>query len=80
MNAVSGMPGHWEADTSEMSHDAGFPTMFTEMFREPGLSIMDDDAPSFSSCQARRSCTTLDGRGTDHLRDTLPDPRCSAGR
>lgn len=52
MNAVSGMRGYWEADTSEMSHGEGFLTVFAEMFSEPGLYLMDEPeaALSFSSC------------------------------
>jgi predicted ATPase len=52
MNAVSGMHGYWEADTSQMSHGEGFLTVFAEMFRGPGLYLMDEPeaALSFSSC------------------------------
>ena len=52
MNAVSGRLGYWDADTSEMSHGEGFMTVFTEMFSEPGLYLMDEPeaALSFTSC------------------------------
>lgn len=52
MNAVSGLRGYWDADTSEMSHGEGFLTVFAEMFRAPGLYLMDEPeaALSFSSC------------------------------
>lgn len=52
LNAVSGMRGYWEADTSEMSHGEGFLTVFREMFQGPGLYLMDEPeaALSFSSC------------------------------
>ncbi|HWC82123.1 MAG TPA: AAA family ATPase [Pseudonocardiaceae bacterium] len=52
MNAVSGMHGYWEEDTSEMSHGEGFLTVLDAMFREPGLYVMDEPeaALSFSSC------------------------------
>ncbi|WP_317494857.1 AAA family ATPase [Haloechinothrix sp. LS1_15] len=52
MNAVSGMRGYWDADTSEMSHGEGFLTVFAEMFQAPGLYLMDEPeaALSFSSC------------------------------
>lgn len=52
MNAVTGVPGYWEDDTSEMSHGEGFLTVFAEMFQEPGLYLMDEPeaALSFTSC------------------------------
>ncbi|WP_020670149.1 AAA family ATPase [Amycolatopsis nigrescens] len=52
MNAVSGMLGYWEGDTSQMSHGEGFLTVFAEAFRAPGLYLMDEPeaALSFSSC------------------------------
>ncbi|MCP2242269.1 AAA family ATPase [Lentzea aerocolonigenes] len=52
MNAVSGMRGYWDEDTSEMSHGEGFLTVFAAMFREPGFYLMDEPeaALSFQSC------------------------------
>lgn len=52
MNAVSGMQGYWDEDTSEMSHGEGFLTVFAAMFREPGFYLMDEPeaALSFQSC------------------------------
>jgi predicted ATPase len=52
MEVVSGMRGYWEEDTSEMSHGEGFLTVFSAMFREPGLYLMDEPeaALSFTSC------------------------------
>lgn len=47
-----GKLGYWEEDTSRMSHGEGFFTVFSEMFREPGLYVMDEPeaALSFTSC------------------------------
>jgi predicted ATPase len=52
MEAVSGMRGYWDEDTSQMSHGEGFLTVFSAMFREPGLYLMDEPeaALSFMSC------------------------------
>lgn len=52
MDAVSGMRGYWDEDTSQMSHGEGFLTVFSAMFREPGLYLMDEPeaALSFTSC------------------------------
>ncbi|WP_447005893.1 AAA family ATPase [Saccharothrix isguenensis] len=52
MEAVSGMRGYWEEDTSEMSHGEGFLTVLANMFREPGFCLMDEPeaALSFTSC------------------------------
>ncbi len=52
MEAVSGVPGYWDDDTSQMSHGEGFLTVFSAMFREPGLYLMDEPeaALSFTSC------------------------------
>ena len=52
MEAVSGMLGYWQEDTSQMSHGEGFLTVFSAMFREPGLYVMDEPeaALSFTSC------------------------------
>ena len=52
MNAVSGMRGYWEEDTSQMSHGEGFMTVIDAMFQEPGLYVMDEPeaALSFISC------------------------------
>lgn len=52
MNAVSGMRGYWDEDTSEMSHGEGFLTVFDNMFSEPGFYLMDEPeaALSFTSC------------------------------
>jgi predicted ATPase len=52
MEFVSGMRGYWEEDTSEMSHGEGFFVVFENMFRDPGLYIMDEpeSALSFTSC------------------------------
>ncbi|WP_447005866.1 AAA family ATPase [Saccharothrix isguenensis] len=52
MEAVSGMRGYWEEDTSEMSHGEGFLTVLANMFREPGFYLMDEPeaALSFTSC------------------------------
>lgn len=52
MEVVSGMLGYWEEDTSVMSHGEGFLTVFDNMFREPGLYVMDEPetALSFTSC------------------------------
>jgi predicted ATPase len=50
--AVSGLPGYWEGDLSEISHGEGFFKIFDAMFREPGLYLMDEPeaALSFRSC------------------------------
>jgi predicted ATPase len=50
--AVTGMPGYWEQDLSEMSHGEGFNVVFDRMFAEPGLYLMDEPeaALSFTSC------------------------------
>jgi predicted ATPase/MoaA/NifB/PqqE/SkfB family radical SAM enzyme len=52
MEAVTGMPGYWSDDVTEMSHGEGFLTVFRDMFREPGLYLMDEPeaALSFTSC------------------------------
>ncbi|MDT0450929.1 AAA family ATPase [Streptomyces hesseae] len=52
MGTVSGLPGYWEEDTSEMSHGEGFLAVFEAMFRQPGLYVMDEPeaALSFASC------------------------------
>lgn len=52
MEAVSGLRGYWDEDTSEMSHGEGFLTVFGSMFSEPGLYVMDEPeaALSFTSC------------------------------
>ena len=52
MEAVSGMFGYWEEDTTVMSHGEGFLTVFANMFKEPGLYVMDEPeaALSFTSC------------------------------
>lgn len=52
MNAVNGMPGYWDDDTSEMSHGEGFLTVFDTMFNAPGLYLLDEPeaALSFRSC------------------------------
>lgn len=52
MQAVSGMHGYWEDDTSEMSHGEGFLTVFRSMFRDRGFYVMDEPeaALSFNSC------------------------------
>ncbi|WP_291415524.1 AAA family ATPase [Actinophytocola sp.] len=52
MEVVSGMRGYWDEDTSEMSHGEGFLTVFSAMFNEPGLYLMDEPeaALSFTSC------------------------------
>jgi predicted ATPase len=52
MEAVSGMRGYWDADTSEMSHGEGFLTVLDAMFDQSGLYLMDEPeaALSFSSC------------------------------
>jgi predicted ATPase len=52
MEAVSGMHGYWEEDTSQMSHGEGFLTVFSAMFGDRGLYLMDEPeaALSFTSC------------------------------
>ncbi|SEM74675.1 AAA family ATPase [Lihuaxuella thermophila] len=52
MSFVSGMPGYWKEDITEMSHGEGFLTVLDTMFSEPGLYLMDEPeaALSFSSC------------------------------
>jgi len=52
MEVVSGMRGYWDEDTAQMSHGEGFLTVFSAMFLEPGLYLMDepDAALSFTSC------------------------------
>lgn len=52
MQAVAGMYGYWDQDTSAMSHGEGFLTVFDAMFQEPGLHVMDEPeaALSFTSC------------------------------
>lgn len=52
MQAVAGMPGYWDQDTSAMSHGEGFLTVLDAMFQEPGLYVMDEPeaALSFTSC------------------------------
>lgn len=52
MEAVAGMRGYWEEDTSEMSHGEGFLTVFRSMFQDPGFYVMDEPeaALSFTSC------------------------------
>lgn len=52
MSFVSGMPGYWKENITEMSHGEGFLTVLDTMFSEPGLYIMDEPeaALSFSSC------------------------------
>jgi predicted ATPase len=52
MEFVSGMPGYWPENISEMSHGEGFLTVFSRMFREPGIYLMDEpeSALSFTSC------------------------------
>jgi len=52
MEIVSGMAGYWDEDTSAMSHGEGFLTVFDNMFRVPGLYVMDEPeaALSFTSC------------------------------
>ncbi|GDY33140.1 AAA family ATPase [Gandjariella thermophila] len=52
MEAVSGMRGYWDEDTTRMSHGEGFFTVFDTMFRERGLYVMDEPeaALSFTSC------------------------------
>ena len=50
--AVNGLPGYWTEDISVKSHGEGFLMIFRDMFREPGLYLMDEPeaALSFSSC------------------------------
>jgi predicted ATPase len=50
--AVSGLPGYWTENISVKSHGEGFLVVFRDMFREPGLYLMDEPeaALSFSSC------------------------------
>lgn len=52
MQAVNGLPGYWSEDVTSLSHGEGFLTVFDDMFREPGLYIMDEpeSALSFTSC------------------------------
>jgi predicted ATPase len=52
MEVVSGMHGYWEEDTSQMSHGEGVLTVFSAMFDQPGLYLMDEPeaALSFTSC------------------------------
>jgi predicted ATPase len=49
---VSGLPGYWAEDLSEISHGEGFLAVFRAMFSEPGLYLMDEPeaALSFASC------------------------------
>ena len=51
-DAVSGLPGYWTEDISAKSHGEGFLVIFGDMFREPGLYLMDEPeaALSFTSC------------------------------
>ena len=46
------MQGYWPENTSQMSHGEGFLTVFSAMFNEPGLYVMDEPeaALSFTSC------------------------------
>ena len=50
--AVNGLPGYWTEDIAVQSHGEGFLVIFRDMFREPGLYLMDEPeaALSFSSC------------------------------
>jgi len=50
--AVNGLPGYWTEDISVQSHGEGFLVIFRDMFREPGLYLMDEPeaALSFGSC------------------------------
>ena len=49
---VNGLPGYWTEDLGLISHGEGFLAVFRDMFREPGLYLMDEPeaALSFSSC------------------------------
>lgn len=52
METKSGSRGYWDEDTSEMSHGEGFFAVFSAMFQEPLLYLMDEPeaALSFTSC------------------------------
>jgi len=52
MHTVEGVPGYWDAQTSQMSHGEGFLTVFETMFQEAGLYLLDEPeaALSFQSC------------------------------
>ncbi|MFD2420542.1 AAA family ATPase [Amycolatopsis pigmentata] len=63
MNAVSGMHGYWEADTKAMSHGEGFLTVFTEMFREPGLYLMDEPEAALSFTSSLRLVALMQDLG-----------------
>lgn len=49
---LSGVPGYWDEDTTEMSHGEGFLTVFASMFRDPGFYVLDEpeSALSFTAC------------------------------
>jgi predicted ATPase len=49
---VSGFPGFWDQDLETQSHGEGFFTVFSAMFKPPGLFLLDEPeaALSFSSC------------------------------
>ncbi|MGH3907632.1 MAG: AAA family ATPase [Pseudonocardiaceae bacterium] len=52
MDAKSGTRGYWDENTSEMSHGESFFTVFSTMFQDPLLYLMDEPeaALSFTSC------------------------------
>jgi predicted ATPase len=52
MSQVSGKPGYWDKNVTEMSHGEGFLTLFNSLFDRKGLYLMDEpeSALSFSSC------------------------------
>jgi predicted ATPase len=54
MEAVNGMHGYWEEDTSEMSHGEGFLTVFDAMFRDRGFYVMDEPESALSFASSLR--------------------------
>jgi predicted ATPase len=49
---LGGVLGHWDADTSILSHGEGFVEIFRSMFQEPGFYVLDEpeSALSFTAC------------------------------
>ncbi|MBT8163038.1 MULTISPECIES: ATP-binding cassette domain-containing protein [Arthrobacter] len=48
MNSFSRVPGYWSADTATMSHGEGFMAVFNEMFKRPGIYLMDEPESALS--------------------------------
>lgn len=82
MDAKSGTRGYWDENTSEMSHGESFFTVFSTMFQDPLLYLMDEPEagsvvhvmPTFGRTHAR----TRASRGADHLCYPLADPGSNA--